>query len=164
MNPLRSFALAALLALAAMPALAQQFKAGEIVVEQPWTRATPKGAEVAAGYSVIHNDGAGADKLIGGSAEFAGSVEIHQMTMEGGVMRMRQVDGIEIPPKQAVALKPNGYHLMFHGLKQQLVAGQTLKATLNFERAGAVAVEFKVGGIGAMKPAGGDSMGGMKME
>ena len=159
----RSFALAIVLALAAMPAFAQQFKAGDILVEQPWTRATPKGAEVAAGYLVIRNNGAQADKLTGGSAEFAGSVEVHQMTTEGGVMKMRQApDGVEIPPKGSLTLKPNGYHLMFQGLKQPLVSGQTVKATLTFEHAGALPVEFKVGGIGAMKPAG-DSMGGMKM-
>jgi hypothetical protein len=158
-----SFALAILLALVAAPAFAQQFSAGDITIDQPWTRATPKGAEVAAGYLVIHNKGAAADKLVGGTAEFADSLEIHQMTSENGVMKMREVaGGVEIPAKGALALKPNGYHLMFHGLKRQLVAGETVKATLTFEQAGNLPVAFKVGGIGAMSPAGG-SMGGMKM-
>jgi hypothetical protein len=156
-----SVALAFMLALT--PAVAQQFKAGDIVVEQPWTRATPKGADVAAGYLLVQNKGPEADRLTGGSADFANAVEIHQMSMTNGVMKMRQAaDGVEIPANGSLALKPNGYHLMFQGLKRQLVAGETLKATLTFQRAGAVTVDFKVERIGAMKPAG-DSMGGMKM-
>jgi len=163
MRHFRSLAVVAALALAATPAVAQQFKAGDIVVEQPWARATPKGAAVGAGYLVVRNNGAEADKLMGGSADFAASVEVHQMTMTDGVMKMRQApDGVEIPSKGTLALKPNSYHLMFSGLKQPLLAGQTMKVTLNFQRAGALAVEFKVNGVGAMKPAG-DSMGGMKM-
>ncbi|SRR5579883_107857 len=162
MNHLRIFALACALALGAAPAFAQQFKAGDLVIEQPWARATPKGATVGAGYLTIRNNGTTADKLTGGSADFADQVQIHEMSNAGGVMKMRQIDGLEIPAKGAVALKPNGVHLMFQGLKKPLVAGQTVKATLTFEHAGSALVEFKVGGFGAMKP-GGDSMGGMKM-
>ena len=162
MRHIRSTLFAAALALAATPALAQQFKAGDLVIEQAWARATPKGATVAAGYLTIRNNGASADKLVGGSADFADSVQIHEMSNAGGVMKMRQTDGLDIPAKGSVALKPNGYHLMFQGLKQPLVAGQSVKVTLTFEHAGSAPVELKVGGIGAMKP-GGDSMGGMKM-
>jgi copper(I)-binding protein len=162
MKPFRLFTFAAALALAGAPAFAQQFKAGDLVIEQPWTRATPKGADVAAGYLTIRNGGATADKLVGGSADFAQSVEVHEMSNANGVMKMRQVDGLEIPAKGSVALKPNGYHLMFQGLKHPLVAGQSVKVTLTFEHAGSAPVEFKVGGMGAMKPAG-DSRGGMKM-
>jgi copper(I)-binding protein len=158
----RSFALAAGLALAGAPASAQQFKAGDLVIEQPWARATPKGAAVGAGYLTIRNNGASADKLVGGSADFAESVQVHEMSNAGGVMKMRQIDGLDIPARGSVTLKPSGVHLMFQGLKQPLVAGQSVKVTLTFEHAGAAPVEFKVNGVGAMKPAG-DSMGGMKM-
>jgi len=162
MNSLPFFALACGLALAAAPAYAQQFKAGDLVIEQPWARATPKGAAVGAGYLTIRNTGTSADKLIGGSADFAESVQVHEMSNAGGVMKMRQVDGLDIPAKGSVTLKPSSVHLMFQGLKQPLVAGQSVKVTLTFEHAGAAPVEFKVNGVGAMKPAG-DSMGGMKM-
>jgi periplasmic copper chaperone A len=162
MNYFRSLAFVAGLALAATPAFAQQFKAGDLVMEQPWAPATPKGAPVAAGYLTIRNNGESADKLMGGSADFADAVQIHVMSSVGGIMKMRQVDGLDIPAKGSVALKPSGYHLMFQGLKQPLVAGQSVKVTLTFEHAGAAPVEFKVGRVGATKPAG-DSMGGMKM-
>lgn len=157
-----SFAFAAALAFAAAPAFAQQFKVGDLVIEQPWTRATPKGASVAVGYLTIRNNGTSPDKLVGGSADFAEAVQVHEMSNANGVMKMRRIDGLDIPAKGSVALKPNGVHLMFQGLKRQLVAGQTVKATLTFEKAGSAPVEFKVGGMGAMKPAD-DSMGGMKM-
>jgi periplasmic copper chaperone A len=163
MKHLYRIAFALAVSLATAPAFAQQFKAGDIVVEQPWTRATPKGAEVAAGYLVVHNNGAEPDRLTGGSTDFANAVEVHEMSMANGVMKMRQaVDGVEIPAKGSLALKPSGYHLMFQGLKRQLMAGETVKATLTFQHAGAVEVDFKVNRIGAMKPSG-DSMGGMKM-
>ncbi len=157
-----SIVLACGLVFAAAPAYAQQFKAGDLVIEQAWARATPKGAPVGAGYLTIRNNGTSADKLVGGSADFAESVQIHEMSNADGVMKMRQIEGVDIPAKGSVMLKPNGVHLMFQGLKQPLVAGQSVKVTLTFEHAGAAPVEFKVSGIGAMKPAG-DSMGGMKM-
>jgi copper(I)-binding protein len=82
------FTLALALALGAAPALAQEFKAGDIMVEKPWARATPKGAEVGSGYLTIQNKGAKPDRLTGGAADFA-TVEIHQMSSENGVSQMR---------------------------------------------------------------------------
>ena len=170
MKHFRAFGLAALLALAAAPALAQQFVAGDIVVEKPWARATPKGAAVAAGYLTIRNRGAVADKLTGGTADFAGAVEVHEMSLKDGVMTMRQLaDGLEIPPNGSLTLAPSGIHLMFQSLKRQLAKGETVKVTLTFEHAGALPVEFAVGGIGAMGPGGAkgpatDPMKGMKMD
>jgi periplasmic copper chaperone A len=169
MNHLCTFALLALFTLSAGAAVAQQFVAGDITVEKPWTRATPKGAAVAAGYLTIRNRGAVVDKLTGGSADFAGAVEVHEMSMKDGVMTMRQLTGgLEIPANGAVTLAPNGYHLMFQGLKRQLVKGETVKATLTFEHAGSLPVEFPVGRIGAMGPSGAKApaaatMKGMKM-
>ena len=143
------FTLALALALSAGPALAQEFKAGVVVVEKPWARATPKGAEVGGGYLDIQNNGATPDRLTGGSADFA-TVEIHQMKSENGVMEMRQLkDGLDIPAHGSVALSPGGYHLMFTHLTHPLTKGESIKATLNFEHAGPVEVEFSVMGIGA---------------
>jgi copper(I)-binding protein len=158
------FTLALALALSAGPALAQEFKAGDVVVEKPWARATPKGAEVGGGYLDIQNNAATPDRLTGGSADFA-TVEIHQMKSENGVMEMRQLkDGLDIPAHGSVALSPGGYHLMFTHLTHPLTKGESIKATLNFEHAGPVEVEFSVMGIGATGTGGtGGAMKGMKM-
>src|ERR1700729_2461672 len=143
------FGLTLAFALGAAPAFAQEFKAGDVVVEKPWARATPKGAEVGAGYLTIRNDGAAPDRFTGGTADFA-NVELHEMSMVGGVMKMRELkDGLVIPAHGSVTLAPNGDHLMFTGLKQPLVKGAVAKATLTFEHAGAIPVEFSVQGVGA---------------
>ena len=158
-------ALSLLMALGAAPAIAQQFKAGDIVIDKAWSRATPKGAEVGAGYLTIHNNGATPERLTGGAADFA-NVEVHEMTTENGVMKMRELkDGLAIPAHGTVTLAPNGYHLMFTGLKTPLATGGLVKATLNFERAGAIPVEFAVRPVGASSGGGGkkDDMKGMKM-
>jgi copper(I)-binding protein len=158
--------LAVALAFGAAPAAAQQFKAGDIVIEKPWARATPKGAEVGGAYMTIENKGATADRLTGGSADFA-NVEIHQMKSENGVTEMREVsDGLNIPAHGSIGLAPGGYHVMFTHLAHPLIKGDTIKATFNFEHAGPVEVEFKVLGVGAAGTGGamkGGAMGGMKM-
>ena len=164
MRRLSSIALALALA-AAAPALAQEFKAGDIIIDKSWARATPKGAEVGAGYFVVHNNGATADRLTGGSADFA-RVEIHEMKTENGVMTMpEQKNGLDIPAHGTVRFSPGGYHVMFAHLAKPLVKGEKVKATLSFERAGQVAVEFPVEGLRASGPAPttGGSMGRMKM-
>jgi copper(I)-binding protein len=164
MRPFSLFTLALALALSAAPAFAQEFKAGEIVVEKPWARATPKGAEVGSGYLVIQNKGAAPDRLTGGAADFA-TVEIHETSSEGGVSQMRALKGgINIPAHGSVGLAPSGYHLMFTHLTHPLTKGDSVKATLNFEHAGPIEVEFKVMGVGAAGTGGaGGAMGGMKM-
>ena len=158
------FALTFALAIGAAPALAQEFKAGDIVIEKPWARATPKGAEVGGAYMTIENKGATPDRLTGGSADFA-TVEIHEMKSENGVMEMREVaGGLDIPAHGSVGLSPGGYHLMFTHLTHPLTKGENVKATLNFEHAGPVEVEFSVMGIGASGTGGtGGAMKGMKM-
>ena len=125
------------------------FKVGDITVAAPWTRATPGGAKVAGGYLKVTNGGAAADKLVGATTDIAGRVEIHEMSMSGGVMQMRPLDaGLELKAGQTVELKPGGYHVMFMDLKRQLKEGETVKATLQFEKAGKVDVIFKVGSVG----------------
>jgi hypothetical protein len=159
------FALTLALVVGATHALAQEFKAGDIVILTPWARATPKGAEVGGAYLTIENKGATPDRLTGGSADFA-TVEIHETKSENGVMEMREVTGgLAVPAHGSVGLAPGGYHLMLTHLAHPLTRGDTVKATLAFEHAGPVEVEFKVLGVGAAGAGGlkGGAMGGMKM-
>src|SRR4051794_30527174 len=104
--------LAILAALVASSAHAQDYKVGSLVIDHPWTRATPKGAAVAGGYVKITNTGSTSDRLTGGSAEVSRKFEVHEMSMEGGVMKMRELkNGIEIPPGRTIELKPGSYHI-----------------------------------------------------
>lgn len=130
------------------------FKGGDIVVEAPWSRATPGKSTVGAGYVKITNTGKEPDRLIGGSADIAKSFEVHEMAMSGDVMKMRHLaKGLEIKPGQTVELKPGGYHIMFMGLQRPLKQDETMKGTLVFERAGTIAVEYKIMPIGAQPAA-----------
>lgn len=147
---------AALLALVAIPALADDVTAGSLKISGAWSRATPKGAAVGAGYVTITNAGTAPDRLIGGTSDASNRFEVHEMSMDGGVMKMREMsNGIEIKPGQTIELKPGGYHVMFVGLNKQLEAGQKIKVTLTFEKAGKVDVEFPVQPIGGMPAHGG---------
>lgn len=131
-------------------AMAADYNVGDIEVSAPWTRATPKGASVAGAYMTITNKGTTADRLLGGSSPAAARFELHVMTEDQGVMRMRPLkDGLEIKPGATVVLKPDGIHIMLVGLKAQLQRGQQLKATLSFEHAGKVDIEYPVESIGA---------------
>jgi periplasmic copper chaperone A len=124
-------------------------KAGAITVEQPWSRATPAGAKVGGGYARITNAGSTPDRLVGGSFPLAGRVEVHEMSLDGTIMRMKPVTGgLEVKPGETVELKPGGYHLMFMDLKEPLKEGQSLKGTLVFEKAGTVEVTYTVRGLG----------------
>ena len=97
----------------------------------------------------ITNTGTAPDRLIGGSVDSARKVEIHQMTMEGGVAKMRQLpNGLEIKPGDTVELKPGSFHLMFVGIKQPFEQGKPVKGTLEFEKAGKVEVEYDVQPVG----------------
>ena len=158
--------LAASLVLAAGAALAQDYKVGAIEIEHPWARATPKGASVGGGYMKITNKGSDADRLVGGSVAFAKRIEVHLMTMEQGVMKMREIKGgLEIKPGETFEFKPGGYHLMFVELKQPLTQGERVKVTLNFAKAGPVEVDYTVEALGAGTSARGpaDAHGKMKM-
>jgi hypothetical protein len=131
-------------------ALAQEYKAGPIRIDAPWMRATPTGAQVAGGYMKIRNTGKEADRLIGGSSPVAGKFEVHEMSMVGDVMKMRELpDGLEVKSGKSVELKPGSYHVMLMDLKQPLKEGDTVKGTLVFEKAGTVNVEFTVRGMGS---------------
>ena len=147
---MKSILLAAAFALIVNSASAHEYKAGSIQIKDPWARATPKGSEVAGGYMTLTNTGSEPDRLIGGSNAVAGKFEIHEMSMDGGVMKMRMMPkGIEIKPGQTVELKPGSYHLMFIGLKQPFEQGKRVKGTLQFEKGGTVEVEYAVEAIGS---------------
>jgi hypothetical protein len=158
-------AMAAILSVAS--ARAEEVKAGDLVISQAWTRATPGGAKIGGGFLTIENRGSTPDKLIGASADGAGKIEVHEMTTTNGVMKMRPVEGgLTIDPGKTVKLAPGGYHLMMMDLKAPLKQGDKLPVTLQFEKAGKVAVTFDVQGVGAAAPGGGDMKKmdkGMKM-
>jgi periplasmic copper chaperone A len=149
---LLALALAAFL-LVPRSASAEQAGPGAITVEKAWSRATPGGAEVAAGYLTIVNHGDTPDRFMSASTAVAGKTEIHQMKMSDGKMEMRPLpEGIEIPAKGTVALEPMGYHLMLMQLKHPLEKGETFAGSLTFEHAGTIDVTFNVEGIGASGP------------
>jgi len=158
-----AFVFAALLAgVVATSARADDVKAGDLVITQAWTRATPGGAKIGGGFLTIENKGSAPDKLIGASAEVAGNVELHEMATTNGVMKMRPVEGgLAIEPGKTVKLAPGGYHLMMMDLKNPLKQGDKLPLTLQFEKAGKVAVTLDVQAIGAPAPTG-DAGGAMK--
>ena len=146
---LASMAGALMIAVCASAAAAHDFTAGAIAIDHPWSRATPKGASVAGGYLKITNTGSTPDRLIGGSAEVAKRFEIHEMSMDGGVMRMRELkNGLEIAPGATVELKPGSYHIMMMNLSRPLSKGDRVKGSLTFEKTGKVDIEFAVEAIG----------------
>ena len=150
---LKFFASTALLALLVGSAQAQEVKAGDLVITQPWSRATPGGAKIGGGFLTIENKGAVPDRLIGVAGDVAGKIEIHEMAMNNGVMTMRPLDkGLAIEPGKTVKLAPGGYHLMLMDLKTPLKQGDKVPLTLQFEKAGKVALSLDVEGVGAQAP------------
>ena len=145
---LKNLICAATLALATFATQAHEFKAGAITIGHPYARATAAGQPTGGGFMKFVNGGAN-DKLLSVSAEVSNSVEIHEMKMEGDVMKMRQVDGIELPASKTVELKPGGYHVMFIGLKAPLKVGDKFPLKLKFEKAGVVTVDVNVEAPGA---------------
>ena len=126
--------------------------AGDLKLEQPWTRATPPNAPGGA-YLTITNTGAAPDRLVSVSSPLAGKAEIHEMKMNDGVMSMRPLnDGLPIPPGETTLLKPGGFHIMLMKLERPIKKGETVPITLRFERAGEVVIKFMAAPIGAKKP------------
>ena len=132
---------------------AQEVKVGSIRVEKAYTRATVPGQQVAGGFMKIENKGA-ADQLISASSPVSGEVQLHEMAMDGNVMKMRQVKEVVVPAGATVELKPGGLHLMFMNIKAPLTAGETVPVRLKFAKAGEIEVKMPVnamGNPGAMK-------------
>ena len=116
----------------------------QIQIENPWAHATPPAARVAGGYLVIRNTGPGADRLIGASSSASERVEMHSMSMEGGVMKMRELKNVPLPVGGTLELRPGETHLMFVNLNRPFKAGEAVLVTLRFERAGERKVELHV--------------------
>jgi periplasmic copper chaperone A len=126
-------------------AQAHEIKIGDLVIGHPWARQSPMGADVAAGFMTITNNGKEADRLVKATASVAPTVQLHEMKMEGDVMKMSEVPGgIVIPPGATVELKPMSLHIMFMDLKAPIKEGEVITGTLTFEKAGAVNVEYEV--------------------
>ena len=139
--------------LAATPSFAHDYKIGSIEIGQPWSRATPSTAPSAGGFLTLTNRGDAPDRLVSIECPSAKQAELHEMKMDGAVMRMRELEnGIVIAPGQTVELKPGNFHVMFIGLKAPFVKDQKVPATLVFEKAGRIDVEFQVEALGAMQP------------
>eukprot|EP01037_Dinobryon_pediforme_P021883 gene21883-22870_t len=151
---MRRIALALILALVVpATAFAHEYKLGSLLIDHPWTRATPQGAKVGGGYTVISNSGKADDRLVSAASDAAAEVQLHEMAVTDGVMSMRQLtQGVVIPAGGKVEFKPGGYHVMFIGLKAPLKQGDKVHARLVFEKAGPVDVDFEVGSIGQTAP------------
>lgn len=129
-------------------AAAPAVKLGSLTIEEPWSRATAPGASVGGGFLVLDNAGAD-DRLVAASSPVSARVELHTMSMQDNVMRMREVEHIEVPAGKRVELRPGGLHLMFIELKAPLEEGRSFPVTLRFERAGEVEVQMSVRSMGA---------------
>jgi periplasmic copper chaperone A len=124
---------------------AHETKVGDITIQHPWARQSPMKAGVAAGYMIVTNAGKEDDRLVKATSEITANVQLHDMKMDGDVMKMFELkEGIVIPAGQTVELKPKSLHVMFQDLKSAPVEGQMFKGTLTFEKAGTVDVEFEV--------------------
>lgn len=146
-----SFAVIAAAVLVSAPSLArsQEIAFGELTITEPYVRAMPSSAKVGAGYLKIQNAGVAGDRLISVSSPVARSVEVHSSTTEDGVMRMRHLQaGLQVPPGAVTALAPGGLHLMFIEPRAPFKAGETIPATLLFEKAGPIDVTFLVRPLG----------------
>ena len=147
---IRLLSLTAATVVLASPAWAADYKLGSLEIDQPWTRATPPTAKAGGGFVTIINKGTTPDRLIAVRSAASDKVEIHEMKMDGNVMRMRELDkGVEIPPGATVTLKPGGYHIMFMELKAPFAKDAKVPVTLVFERAGSIDVPFTVQAMGA---------------
>jgi periplasmic copper chaperone A len=132
-------------------ACAQTPAASTVVVEQPWARATPKGAKTGAAYMTLKNNGTSVDRLLSAITPLADQVQFHKVTEDNGVSRMREVRSVELEPGAEIIFKPGEMHMMMVGLKQPLIEGQTLPLTLHFENAGNIEVTVPIEKVGAMQ-------------
>jgi copper(I)-binding protein len=138
----RHMAILAAMAIA-MPAVAQT--KSPISITKPWLRETAVGQSAGGGFFTVTNAAPSEDRLTGGSSPIATRVEIHSMSMDGGVMRMRPVvGGLAVPAGKTVELKPGGLHVMLTGLKRPLKRGERVPVTLHFAKAGKVPVQFSI--------------------
>jgi len=143
--------LACLLAMLSMQSIsADEYRLGHLQINDPYTRTTPPMAAVAGGFMTVTNNGTESDTFLGGSAGFVEAVEIHEMSMADGIMKMRRLEnGLQIAPNETVELKPGGYHLMLIKPSKPMKEGDKHKITLSFKQAGDIEVELEVKDISA---------------
>lgn len=152
----RRFVFWAMAALALSPlASAAQDK---VQIVEPWARAALAGRNSAA-YMTIVNHTAEKDELVAAATPVARVVELHTHVMDGGVMRMRPVQAIEVNVGEPAVLRPGGLHVMLINLTRDLKAGETIPLTLRFRQAGERTIEVPVQAAGAMGPAAGHGHG-----
>lgn len=150
MNILKTLAVAAAFALTSPAAIAMEMTHGDLVLEGTWTRATPPKAKAGGGFVTITNKGAADDRLVSAASPVAKRVEIHEMAVTDGVMKMRELEnGLAIPAGETVALKPGGFHIMFMMLNQPFKMGEKVPVTLTFEKGGEVQIQLDVQKMGA---------------
>lgn len=150
----RILAIAAVAAVAVAGSIgAHDYQLRSLRIDHPFARATPPGARSGAVYLSVENRGDRTDRLVGVSTPVA-HAELHQMSVDAGVMRMRAVSGADVKPGDHLVLHPGGYHVMLMDLKSQLRAGDSFPLTLTFEKAGPIEVNVEVEGMaaGAMHP------------
>lgn len=141
----------AALASASLISFAHGLRVGEIAIAHPYARATVPGQPTGGAYLRLENNG-NSDKLMAVKAAVSQSIEMHTASMDGDVMRMRQVDAIDVPAHKTVVLQPGGVHIMLVGLKAPLKEGDSFPMTLKFEKAGEVTVDVKVQAVTAAPP------------
>jgi copper(I)-binding protein len=146
----RLFLVSVALLLGCSAALAHSYKLGSLEIGHPWARATPPTAPTGGAFLTITNTGTTADRLVSVRSPAADAVQVHEMKMEGNVMRMREISGgLEIPPGATVTLAPGGLHIMMMGLKAPFKQGEKVPVTLVFEKAGSIEIALAVVAIGA---------------
>ncbi|MBT7665550.1 MAG: copper chaperone PCu(A)C [Rhodospirillaceae bacterium] len=138
-----------LITLAITPSAAMEYKAGDITITNPWARATPGQPRNGGAYLMIKG-GATDDQLTGAETPVSKKAAIHGHSNENGVMKMREVHGLDVPAGEMVMLKPGGYHVMLMKLKHALKKGGSFPLTLHFAKAGDVTVDVRIMGVGAM--------------
>ncbi len=136
-------------------ATAKDYKAGDVMVKQPWARATLGQVKNGASFLTLHNMGAEDDKLVAAAGTAAKRIELHSHTMVDGVMKMREVEGgIPVAAGSMVELKPGGFHIMMMGITAPLKEGEMFPLTLTFEKAGSVDIMVHIEKGGALKKTG----------
>jgi periplasmic copper chaperone A len=131
--------------IAQTPVLAVDYRAGEIIVAQPWARPTPPVATVGAVYFTITNLGRKADQLVAITTPVAGKVQMHESRKVQGVVQMRAVASIDCLPGQTVKSEPGGLHVMLLDLTHPLAAGAQFPLLMRFRDAGTVTAMVRVG-------------------
>ena len=139
----------AALCLVAGGATAHDYTLKSLSIDHPFARATPPGAKTGGAFFVVENTGKTSDKLIRVASPAAGGAELHEMAMDGGVMKMRAIAAMDVPAGGKLELKPGGYHVMMFDLKQPLKPGDKVPLTLTFENAGSILVSVDVEAMGS---------------